>query len=40
MLVQAPISVGVSSDKFMLLTKKYAIPMPNPFDNEGNYVIR
>ncbi|PWA78779.1 electron-transfer flavoprotein:ubiquinone oxidoreductase [Artemisia annua] len=36
---EAPISVGVSSDKFMLLTKKYAIPMPNPFDNEGNYVI-
>ncbi|MFS7906883.1 putative electron-transferring-flavoprotein dehydrogenase [Helianthus anomalus] len=36
---EAPISVGVSSDKFMLLTKKHAIPMPNPFDNKGNYVI-
>nr|GEW95583.1 electron transfer flavoprotein-ubiquinone oxidoreductase, mitochondrial [Tanacetum cinerariifolium] len=36
---EAPISVGVSSDKFMLLTKKHAIPMPNPFNNEGNYVI-
>ncbi|GJT90517.1 electron transfer flavoprotein-ubiquinone oxidoreductase, mitochondrial [Tanacetum coccineum] len=36
---EAPISVRVSSDKFMLLTKKHAIPMPNPFDNEGNYVI-
>ncbi|KAI3683290.1 hypothetical protein L1987_83793 [Smallanthus sonchifolius] len=36
---EAPISVGVSSDKFMLLTKKHAIPLPNPFDNKGNYVI-
>nr|XP_043611160.1 electron transfer flavoprotein-ubiquinone oxidoreductase, mitochondrial [Erigeron canadensis] len=36
---EAPISVGVSSDKFMLLTRKHAIPMPNPFDNKGNYVI-
>ncbi|XP_076895575.1 electron transfer flavoprotein-ubiquinone oxidoreductase, mitochondrial-like [Bidens hawaiensis] len=36
---EAPISVGVSSDKFLLLTKKHAIPMPNPFDNKGNYVI-
>ncbi|KAL8262758.1 hypothetical protein R6Q59_024107 [Mikania micrantha] len=36
---EAPISVGVSSDKFMLLTKKHAISMPNPFDNKGNYVI-
>ncbi|XP_024983291.1 electron transfer flavoprotein-ubiquinone oxidoreductase, mitochondrial [Cynara cardunculus var. scolymus] len=36
---EAPISVGVSSDKFMLLTKKHAISLPNPFDNRGNYVI-
>ncbi|XP_076910510.1 electron transfer flavoprotein-ubiquinone oxidoreductase, mitochondrial-like [Bidens hawaiensis] len=36
---EAPISVGVSSDKFLLLTKKHAVPMPNPFDNKGNYVI-
>ncbi|XP_071689524.1 electron transfer flavoprotein-ubiquinone oxidoreductase, mitochondrial [Rutidosis leptorrhynchoides] len=36
---EAPISVGVTSDKFMLLTKKHAIPLPNPFDNRGNYVI-
>ncbi|KAI3738942.1 hypothetical protein L2E82_29238 [Cichorium intybus] len=36
---EAPISVGVSSDKFMLLTKKHAITLPNPFDNKGNYVI-
>ncbi|KAL4561268.1 hypothetical protein LXL04_033432 [Taraxacum kok-saghyz] len=36
---EAPISVSVSSDKFMLLTEKHAIPLPNPFDNKGNYVI-
>lgn len=39
-LMQTPISVSVSSDKFMLLTEKHAIPLPNPFDNKGNYVIR
>ncbi|XP_023750994.1 electron transfer flavoprotein-ubiquinone oxidoreductase, mitochondrial isoform X2 [Lactuca sativa] len=36
---ETPISVSVSSDKFMLLTEKHAIPLPNPFDNKGNYVI-
>lgn len=39
-LMQAPITVPVSSDKFWMLTEKRAIPLPSPFDNKGNYVIR
>ncbi|KAJ0969077.1 hypothetical protein J5N97_021954 [Dioscorea zingiberensis] len=35
----APIEVPVSSDKFLLLTKGQALPLPSPFDNKGNYVI-
>lgn len=38
--LQAPITVPVSSDKFWMLTEKRAIPLPSPFDNKGNYVIR
>ncbi|KAI3872491.1 hypothetical protein MKW98_015837 [Papaver atlanticum] len=36
---QAPITVPVTSDKFLLLTKKHAFSLPSPFDNKGNYVI-
>ncbi|XP_062173505.1 electron transfer flavoprotein-ubiquinone oxidoreductase, mitochondrial [Alnus glutinosa] len=36
---EAPISVPVSSDKFLFLTKNRAISLPCPFDNKGNYVI-
>ncbi|XP_059632926.1 electron transfer flavoprotein-ubiquinone oxidoreductase, mitochondrial isoform X2 [Cornus florida] len=36
---EAPINVPVSSDKFCLLTKDRAFPLPCPFDNKGNYVI-
>ncbi|KAJ0969058.1 hypothetical protein J5N97_021935 [Dioscorea zingiberensis] len=35
----APIEVPVSSDKFLLLTKGQALPLPSPFNNKGNYVI-
>ncbi|XP_052204803.1 electron transfer flavoprotein-ubiquinone oxidoreductase, mitochondrial isoform X2 [Diospyros lotus] len=36
---EAPIHVPVSSDKFLLLTKNHAIPLPCPFNDKGNYVI-
>ncbi|KAJ4838466.1 hypothetical protein Tsubulata_034928 [Turnera subulata] len=36
---EAPISVPVSSDKFLFLTKNRAFSLPSPFDNHGNYVI-
>ncbi|KAL3507075.1 hypothetical protein ACH5RR_032457 [Cinchona calisaya] len=35
----APIHVPVSSDRFLLLTKNYALSLPSPFNNKGNYVI-
>ncbi|XP_027164191.1 electron transfer flavoprotein-ubiquinone oxidoreductase, mitochondrial isoform X2 [Coffea eugenioides] len=35
----APIHVPVTSDKFLLLTKNHALPLPSPFNNKGNYVI-
>ncbi|XP_078447814.1 electron-transfer flavoprotein:ubiquinone oxidoreductase [Wolffia australiana] len=35
----APIEVPVSSDKFYLLTKNGGVPLPSPFNNNGNYVI-
>lgn len=38
--VQAPVKVLVTADKFWFLTKKLALPMPSPFNNKGNYVIR
>ncbi|CAN1833588.1 Electron transfer flavoprotein-ubiquinone oxidoreductase, mitochondrial [Linum perenne] len=38
-LLQAPITVSVSSDKFWFLTKDRAFSLPSPFDNRNNYVI-
>ncbi|KAL4025178.1 hypothetical protein IC575_013556 [Cucumis melo] len=38
-LVNAPINVPVTSDKFWFLTKNRAFSLPCPFNNEGNYVI-
>lgn len=38
--LQSPITVPVSSDKFWFLTKNHAFPLPCPFNNRGNYVIR
>ncbi|KAM0946951.1 putative electron-transferring-flavoprotein dehydrogenase [Dioscorea sansibarensis] len=35
----APVEVPVSSDRFLLLRKDRALPLPSPFDNKGNYVI-
>ncbi|KAH7664295.1 Electron-transferring-flavoprotein dehydrogenase protein [Dioscorea alata] len=35
----APVEVRVSSDRFLLLMKDRALPLPSPFDNKGNYVI-
>ncbi|POO03611.1 Electron transfer flavoprotein-ubiquinone oxidoreductase [Trema orientale] len=36
---ESPITVPVSSDKFLFLTKDRAFSLPCPFDNKGNYVI-
>ncbi|XP_061992844.1 electron transfer flavoprotein-ubiquinone oxidoreductase, mitochondrial isoform X1 [Rosa rugosa] len=36
---ESPITVPVSSDKFLLLTKNHAFSLPCPFNNRGNYVI-
>ncbi|KAL5703423.1 electron-transferring-flavoprotein dehydrogenase [Ranunculus cassubicifolius] len=36
---EVPITVPVSSDKFWLLSKARAFPLPSPFENKGNYVI-
>ncbi|GAB2265647.1 hypothetical protein Dimus_000686 [Dionaea muscipula] len=36
---EAPISIPVSADKFLFLTKNRAFSLPSPFDNKGNYVI-
>lgn len=35
----APVKVPVTADKFWYLTEKRAIPLPSPFNNQGNYVI-
>lgn len=39
-LMQAPVKVAVTEDKFWFLTEKRALPLPSPFNNQGNYVIR
>ncbi|EPS70362.1 hypothetical protein M569_04398, partial [Genlisea aurea] len=36
---EAPIQVPVTSDKFWFLSGTRSIPLPSPFNNEGNYVI-
>ena len=38
--LQAPVTVPVSKDKFLWLTENHAIPLPSPFQNHGNFVIR
>ncbi|KAG0617711.1 hypothetical protein M758_4G009400 [Ceratodon purpureus] len=35
----APIGVPVTDDKFWFLFEKRAVPLPSPFNNQGNYVI-
>ncbi len=37
----APVSVRITKDRFLFLTKKWAIPLPVPpqMNNHGNYVI-
>lgn len=32
--------VPVTDDKFWFLSEKRAVPLPSPFNNQGNYVLR
>ena len=37
---QAPLHVPVSEDRFLLLSRRWHVPLPAPTPNHGNFVVR